>query len=182
MQWLHEPPVWSETNGQLRVTTGLEGDYWRTTHYGFVHDNGHFFYELREGEFTVTLGFEADYSAQYDQAGLMLRIDEENWIKAGIEYVDGRFHFSVVVTRGFSDWSIRDWPTSPKVWVRATRKKDAVAIEASTDGVEFTTVRLAYFPPEVAVMVGPMTCSPLREGLETRFDSVTFGPAGEISA
>jgi regulation of enolase protein 1 (concanavalin A-like superfamily) len=182
MEWLHEPPVWGEQEGHLTVTTGPEGDYWRVTHYGFVHDNGHFRYQKLEGEFTVTLAFEADFAGLYDQAGLMLRIDENHWIKAGIEFFEERFHFSVVVTHGHSDWSIRDWPASPRVWVRATRRGDAVSIEASADGETFTMLRLAYLEPDVPVMVGPMTCSPLREGLTARFGPLQIGPAIEVKA
>ena len=40
----------------------------------------------------------------------MLRLDARNWIKCGIEYTDGMMHFSVVVTRGVSDWSVIPLP------------------------------------------------------------------------
>ena len=39
----------------------------------------------------------------------MLRIDHENYIKAGIEFVDGKFNLSTVVTHKTSDWSVITW-------------------------------------------------------------------------
>ena len=57
------------------------------------------------------MAFRGDYRELYDQAGLMLRIDERNWIKAGVEFVAGRRMLSVVVTRDVSDWSTMPCPS-----------------------------------------------------------------------
>src|SRR5687768_13773727 len=105
MQWLNEPPEWREENGVLTVTTGPKTDFWRETHYGFTRDDGHLRYETTEGDFTASVTFRCHYRKLYDQAGLMLRLDERNWVKAGIEFVGDRQRLSVVVTRDFSDWS-----------------------------------------------------------------------------
>src|ERR1700730_8954156 len=75
MQWLNEPPVWKADDGRLRVVSGAKTDFWRVTHYGFVRDNGHFYYEQRAGDFTVQVKIEAKYEALYDQAGIMTRVD-----------------------------------------------------------------------------------------------------------
>ena len=41
MTWLNEPPRSTVEDGALIVETGLETDFWRTTSYGFINDNGH---------------------------------------------------------------------------------------------------------------------------------------------
>jgi regulation of enolase protein 1 (concanavalin A-like superfamily) len=87
MQWLNEPPFWRDEDGVLSVVTGDRTDFWRETHYGFIRDDGHFRYETVPGDFTAEIAFGGDYRALYDQAGLMLRADERNWLKAGIEFV-----------------------------------------------------------------------------------------------
>ena len=71
------------------------------------------------------------YHDLYDQAGLMIRIDERNWITCGIELVDGVQQVSAVVTREFSDWSVRPLPEAP-VDLRLTlaRRGDSVAIHS----------------------------------------------------
>jgi uncharacterized protein len=169
MQWLNEPPVWRADNGRLRIVTGPKTDFWRVTHYGFIRDNGHFYHEQRAGDFTVQVKIEAKYEALYDQAGIMIRLDSVNWIKTGVEYMDGLPHLSVVVTRDFSDWSVRpaDWPGP--VWLRLTKLGSAIRIQYSVDGLSFPMLRLAYFPEVSDLQVGLMCCSPEREGLTVEF-------------
>ena len=81
-------------------------DYWRISHYGFTVDDAPFLYTLHGGEFEVKVKISGDYKTRFDQSGLMLRIDHENYIKAGIEFVDGKYNLSTVVTHRTSDWSI----------------------------------------------------------------------------
>jgi uncharacterized protein len=169
MQWLNEPPVWKADDGRLRVVSGAKTDFWRITHYGFVRDNGHFYYEQKAGDFTVQVKIEAKYEALYDQAGIMIRSDAANWIKAGIEYTDGLPHFSAVVTRDFSDWSILPADSQGPVWLRLTRLGSAIQIQYSVDGFSFRMLRLAYFAERSESQVGLMCCSPEREGFEVEF-------------
>ncbi|MEJ7664443.1 MAG: DUF1349 domain-containing protein [Hymenobacter sp.] len=123
-------------------------DFWRVTHYGFIRDNGHFYYQEQAGDFLAKVKVVGHYQALYDQAGLMVRLDEKNWIKTGIEYVKGVQNVSAVVTREVSDWSVvprQDSP--PAVWLTLLRKGDYVEIQYSFDNKEFKMLRLAYFPP-----------------------------------
>jgi regulation of enolase protein 1 (concanavalin A-like superfamily) len=177
-RWLNEPPVWKEAGGGLDVVTADKTDFWRETHYGFVHDNGHFRHREVSGDFTATLDFSGAYQDQYDQAGMMLRLDERNWIKAGVEFVGRRQMVSAVVTRDFSDWSTMPAPAKYGwVTLRCTREGSAVRIEWSGYGSEFSLLRLCYFPKTERTLVGPMCCSPSRSGLEVRFRKLDIGPA-----
>jgi regulation of enolase protein 1 (concanavalin A-like superfamily) len=182
MDWLNEPPAWRERDGALEVTTGDRTDFWRETHYSFIRDDGHFRYREAEGDLTAEVAFAGDYRKLYDQAGLMLRIDERNWIKAGIEFVAGRRMLSVVVTRDFSDWSTGPAPSDAE-WLRLrlSRHGGAVRVEWAPDEAkpEFQLIRLAYLPPAARVLVGPMCCSPQRAGLEARFRDFSIGTATE---
>jgi len=178
MYWLNEPPIWSETDGSLSVETGNRTDFWRTTHYGFVRDDGHLYAQEVEGDFTAVIHFSGEYRELYDQAGIMLRIDERNWIKAGIEYTDGQQHLSAVVTREYSDWSVLPLPEAPpSIWLRLSRHGDAIRIEHSTDGRSYTMLRLAYLPPNRPAKIGPMCCSPERAGFRATFHHFNVGPA-----
>lgn len=83
--WLNPPPQVVENDNGIVVTTGKDTDFWRVTSYGFIHDNGHaLLTELSDGK-AVEVTYLAHLDAQFDQAGLFVRIDEKNWIKAGVE-------------------------------------------------------------------------------------------------
>src|SRR5207253_9021818 len=102
------PASAKQSGDQLVVTTKPKTDYWRKTFYEYVADSG------RDS---------GKYAALYDQAGLMVRIDSSNWLKCGLELVDGIGHASVVVTREFSDWStVRGITTKEPLWWRIVRK------------------------------------------------------------
>ena len=179
MLWLNEPPAWRDEGGVVSVTTAEKTDYWRHTHYGFVRDDGHLRYERVAGDFTAEVAFAGEYRELYDQAGLMVRIDERNWLKAGIEFVGSRQMLSVVVTREYSDWSTAPVPVEAE-WLRLrlSRHASAIRVEWAGDepGAEFALLRLAYLAEGDQVSVGPMCCSPQRAGFQARFRDFAVRP------
>jgi uncharacterized protein len=107
----------------------------------------------------------------------MIRIDEKNWIKSGIEFVNGKQNVSAVVTREFSDWSVISRDDSREyLWMRMQRQNDAVRIEYSLDGRKWTMLRLAYFPPHVPVKIGMVAAAPGKQSFDVTFDHFHVGP------
>lgn len=179
LAWLNPPAESAIRDGRLHVRTGLESDFWQRTYYGFQPDSGHFLHRPWIGDFTLETTFSGHYETLYDQAGLMVRHDEMTWMKCGIEFTDGAKHFSVVVTRGYSDWSaFRIDHDFKAMSVRVTRNGDALFIQYRTDAMtDWRMARLAYFPPELSdLSVGLMACSPQREGFEAEFTEFRLGP------
>jgi len=177
--WINEPVRWQATSDGLAVTTDDRTDFWQATFYGFRRDSGHAFLKPVQGDFTASAVVTGKYQHLYDQAGLMLRIDAENWIKTGIEFTDGLMHFSVVVTNRVSDWSVIPLPDATpadELHVRLTRHGDAVRVQYSIKGRPWQMARLAPFPSSDA-HVGVMACSPERAGFEARFRDIAVGPA-----
>ncbi len=175
--WMNPPPVAERGADGLRVQTGFETDFWRLTHYGFVHDNGHVLAREVPGDFTATLTWEAPYAAAFDQAGVMLWLDAAHWIKAGIELTDGATHWGCVVTRERSDWSAVAAPgISGPQSLRVTRVGGAVIVNYLTPGGHWQFLRLADFP-EGPLKLGLMACSPSRAGFEVVFSRFTVEPA-----
>ena len=171
MKWYNEPPAWRTDGDAVTVTCGAKTDFWRKTHYGFIRDNGHFYFKEVEGDFVAEVKVSGEYQALYDQAGLMLRADEENWLKCGIEFVEGVQHLSVVVTHDFSDWSVAPLPENPpSIWLRVTRKAEAVEVEYSLDGASYTLARVTYMGEAPRMQVGVMCASPEGNGFLTSFE------------
>ncbi|WP_180897265.1 DUF1349 domain-containing protein [Martelella soudanensis] len=177
-KWLNEPAEWTDDAASLTLVTEKATDFWRETFYGFTRDSGHACLEPVTGDFSASLTVQADYQALYDQAGIMLRVDETSWIKAGIEFTDGLMHFSTVVTRNVSDWSVIPLPeATPEtpVSIRLTRHGDAVRVQFHLGDERWQMARLCPFPVADA-MVGMTACTPERAGLNVRFSAFQIGP------
>jgi regulation of enolase protein 1 (concanavalin A-like superfamily) len=177
--WLNPPLAASVDPQGLVVTTRDRSDFWRTTSYGFVRDDGHaLLTDLPDGS-AVEVAFLAAFDELYDQAGVMVRVDAHNWIKAGIEMSDGVPQLGAVVTREVSDWSVAPVPewAGREVTVRVSRAGDALTVRARCEDQPWRLVRLAPLSPDAHAQAGPFCCSPEREGLQVRFTGFTTGPA-----
>lgn len=179
--WTHEPEAAVLDGDVLRVTAIEGSDAWRTTSYGFVHDSEHALVERIDGAFSVEVSFVLDYTEQFDQAGVFLRVDERNWIKAGVEVSDGTPQLGAVVTRDSSDWSVAPVPewVGRVVSVRASRDGDAVTVRAWADDEQPRLVRVAYLDPDAAVSAGLLCAAPTRAGLTVSFTGYRVGAPDE---
>src|SRR5262245_53986713 len=83
MSWLNPPASTRQSGAQLVVRSGGKTDFWRKTFYGYITDNGHFFGLPVEGDFLFQARVNGQYAALYDQAGIMVRLDERQWMKCG---------------------------------------------------------------------------------------------------
>lgn len=178
MSWLNEPRVWSVEDGGalVRAVTELKTDFWRRTFYDWTTDNGHFYHRSVTGDFTAEVTVAAAHDALFDQAGMMLRVDDRTWIKSGLEVTSGAVQLSTVVTREFSDLSVV--PVTEyggELAMRVTRFDDAVAVHYREADGGWRLVRLAHLDMPAAVDVGVMLCSPERAGLEATFRDFQVG-------
>lgn len=176
-KWDNEPRSWDHTGSSLVQQVLAGTDYWRTTHIGVIRDNGPFRYEMRDGNFEAKVRISANYQELYHQAGLMIRLDEKNWIKTGIEFVNGHQYVSAVVTRDFSDWSVLPTVDNPaSIWMRMQRFNDTVQISYALDEQKWSMIRLAYFPAQVPVKIGMVAAAPGKQSFEVRFDDFSIMP------
>jgi regulation of enolase protein 1 (concanavalin A-like superfamily) len=177
--WLNPPPAVSRDGDTVRVECAEGSDFWRRTAYDFTRDSGHAFLLPFTPDSAFEVSFVADFDQLYDQAGILLRIDAANWIKAGIEFTDGEPYAAIVATRDVSDWSLAPVPAwkDRVVTVRASWANGAVTIRARVEQEPWHTLRLAPLAADSIVTAGPMCCSPQRAGLEVTFTRFTSGPA-----
>ncbi len=177
--WLHQPHAVAFERG-LVVTTRAGTDFWQRTHYGFRRDDGHALLASRSGDFSLETRVEFSPRAQYDQCGLMVRLDAENWIKASVEYEDASLSRlgSVVTNLGYSDWSTQDIPSTVRaIGHRISRRGSDFLIEWST-GEDWHQSRVAHLhalAPGGEAQIGIYACSPLGDRFECRFDYLDVG-------
>jgi regulation of enolase protein 1 (concanavalin A-like superfamily) len=173
MEWTNPPAEVNFTPGTVTVKSRPRTDFWRKTFYGYVTDNGHLFSVPVFGDFQFQARVNGRYASLYDQAGLMVRLDEKHWMKCGSELVDGKRWASVVFTHDFSDWStMEDLSQDAPVYWRVARKKDSIEAQCSKDGVSWQTIRQGYFQPLVEVRVGVMCAAPEGAGFTATFDEL----------
>jgi len=174
MQWFNEPAKWEIRDKALTLFVTPQTDYWRISHYGFTVDDAPFYYTTYGGEFEVKVKLTGNYKARFDQMGLMIRTDQENYIKTGVEFVDGKFNVSTVVTHKMSDWSVTTLEKVPPfIWIKAVRRLDAVEIFYSFDDVNYVLTRNCPIQDNHPVMVGLMAASPDGQGFEAKFEHFT---------
>lgn len=170
-RWTTEPPDVRITEAGLFVTAREGSDAWRKTAYGFIHDSEHALLSpIQDGQ-AVEVAFRVDLPEQFDQAGVFLKADDENWIKAGIEHSDGEVSLGAVVTRGESDWSLSQvsgW-TGRVATVRASWSAGAVTVRARVDDEPWRLVRVAPLAAGSTLEAGPFCCAPSRPGLRVHF-------------
>lgn len=170
MNWFNEPDSWRVEQNALIMDVTPNSDYWRVSHYGFTVDDAPFYYAEYGGEFEAKVKIAGDYRVRFDQAGMMIRLDHENYIKAGIEFVDGKYNLSTVVTHRTSDWSVivLDRPVD-FVWIKAVRRRDAVEIFYSFDDVEYHMMRNAWIEANHPVRIGMFAACPDGNGFRATF-------------
>ncbi len=180
-RWLNPPPATSFAGGQMIVESVPGSDFWRQTAYGFTRDSGHALLVSYPLDTSLEVTFRCDFDQLYDQAGILIRIDEATWIKAGVEVTDGEPHVAVVATREVSDWSLAPVPSwkGQLVTIRASRSGDAITIRARSADSPWQTIRLAPLASDALVTAGPMCCSPERGGLLVTFTRFATGLADE---
>ncbi|MGC2085657.1 MAG: DUF1349 domain-containing protein [Bradyrhizobium sp.] len=175
--WLNEPKRWTAQGDDLEIVTDEATDFWRETHYGFCRDSGHFLGFRTPDAFTAELRVQCDFQALYDQAGIMVRIDAERWVKAGIEFSDGRAMLASVLTNGQSDWATAPYEGHAGDFrMRVTVANGVLRLQVSADGKLWPLMRLAPFPKAKSYLVGPMACTPERDGLPVTFSDFRLTP------
>ncbi len=152
---------------------------WQRTYYGFRNDNAPALLTEVETDFTFTVKTVFTAKNQFDQYGILLYQESENWVKASIEYENKTIARlgSVVTNIGFSDWATTDIPaTVSGMWYRFIRRGHDFYIEYSIDGNTFKQMRVLHMLLPIAVArVGVYACSPVKSGFSASFSEFKIG-------
>lgn len=188
--WLNRPHSFEITNDSVTITTDPHTDFWQRTYYGFRNDNAPALLFESQHNFSLTVRTSFVYQTLFDQCGLIIYLDSDNWFKASIEYENETFSRlgSVVTNYGYSDWATTDIQTPTAVWYRLSRRGPDFLIESSSEGVTFKQMRIFHLhslgetsaemgqldppaPAERPLRFGVYACSPLASSFKAQFDN-----------
>ena len=165
LKWTREPEACTITEDRIEIVTKPHTDLWQRTYYHFRNDNAPVLQmeiDERYFSFVVKTAFESKH--RFDQGGVVLYLDSENWLKASVEYENEHFQHlgSVVTNHGYSDWATVAIDASIKsMWYRLSRREDDYCIECSTDGVRFSQMRICHLLEGAGtIRFGIYACSP----------------------
>lgn len=165
-RWTREPAAFTAAEDRITITTRPHTDLWQRTYYHFRNDNAPVF-QLETAEryfsFVVKTSFEESHH-RFDQCGIVLYLDGENWLKGSVEYENEAYqHLGTVVTNhGYSDWATTEIPAAEKtMWYRLSRREDDYRVECSRNGADWKQMRICHLAEGGGVIrFGIYACSP----------------------
>ena len=164
-RWTREPASYTVSDDRIEIVTKPHTDLWQRTYYHFRNDNAPAFQmETEEKYFSFTVKTAFESSHRFDQCGVVLYLDSDNWLKGSIEYENERFaHLGSVVTNlGYSAWATTEISAGVRsMWYRLSRREDDYCIECSEDGVTFSQMRICHMHKGGGkIRFGVYACSP----------------------
>ncbi|EGS58234.1 MULTISPECIES: DUF1349 domain-containing protein [Vibrio] len=194
-KWISEPKVSEVTSEFVSITTEPKTDFWQRSYYGFRNENAPALLIDSKDNFTFTAKVSFAYQQLFDQCGLIIYLDNENWFKASIEYENQSFSRlgSVVTNLGYSDWATTDIPLPKEIWYRLSRRGPDFLIESSFDGLFFNQMRIFHLhqlgettiemgkcnpplPTQKVVSFGVYACSPSESSFTANFTEMSLEP------
>lgn len=176
-QWLREPKNYSIKEDKIEIITEPKTDLWQRTYYHFRNDNAPVLQvTTKEEYFSFTVKTEFASKKRFDQCGVVIYLDSENWLKASIEYENETVQHlgSVVTNLGYSDWATTIIPATIKsMWYRLSRRKDDYCLECSKDGINFSQMRICHLWKGAGeIKFGLYACSPEDSSFKATFTNL----------
>ncbi len=178
--WTRQPAEFTVEQDRITITTQPHTDLWQRTYYGFRNDNAPVLQMETDEEFfsfVVRTDFTSSHQ-RFDQCGVVLYLDSENWLKGSVEYENEQFQRlgSVVTNLGYSDWATTDIPAGVKsMWYRLSRRKSDYCIECSADGEHFKQMRICHLHRGGGtIRFGIYACSPEESSFRAVFTDMAL--------
>lgn len=190
-RWINPPAQFEIHEESVKITTDPNTDFWQRSYYGFRNDNAPALLLESNINFSFTVQASFEYRERFDQSGVIIYQDCNNWFKASVEFENEDYSRlgSVVTTQGYSDWATTDIGNTDSMWYRLHRRGPDFLIESSLDGIDFEQMRVFHLhclgktspemgklnppaPPTHAIHFGLYACSPVESSFEATFDQM----------
>ena len=178
--WYNKPEKKVITKGSKIIMRVPERtDCWRKTRQGLRHrtvNSAPFYWQKVKGDFQAVVKVSGGFASDYDKAGLMVRLDEENWILTGMEFCNERVNHATSVAMNHSDWSIAPLPELAEkvgVWFCFKRLGNAYECFYSLDANKWIQTRQGLFTDQPILHVGLCCACPIGEEFRVTFEQYT---------
>ena len=177
MKWTREPKNYKIYDDKAEIITDPHTDLWQRTYYHFRNDNAPALQMSTDKKyFSFIVKTEFESKNRFDQCGVVMYLDSENWLKASVEYENERFQHlgSVATNMGHSDWATTAIDASVKsMWYRFSRREDDYCIECSADGVNYSQMRICHmWRANETIQFGIYACSPENSSFKATFTNL----------
>ena len=177
LKWIREPKNYSITDSKIEIITEPHTDLWQRTYYNFRNDNAPVLQiNTDEKYFSFIVKTEFESNHRFDQCGVVMYLDSENWFKCSIEYENEDFQHlgSVVTNNGYSDWATIVIDASIKsMWYRFSRRENDYCIESSIDGINYSQMRIFHmWKGNSTIQFGIYACSPENSSFKAIFTNM----------
>lgn len=177
-KWFFKPQSYKIGDNEVEIITDPKTDFWQRTYYNFQNDNAHVLYNsINEKYFTFTIKTNFNSKNLFDQCGVVIYQDSDNWIKACIEYRDDKTSWlgSVVTNQGYSDWATTEIENVKSMWYRISRRESDYLLENSYDGHIFHQMRIFhFFKGDSEINLGILACSPGESSFLAKFTDISM--------
>ncbi len=175
--WTREPKKYDISDNKIEIVTLPHTDLWQRTYYNFQNDNAPVLQmETDEKFFSFVVKTEFDSKRRFDQCGVVVYLNSENWLKASIEYENELMQHlgSVVTNEGYSDWATTEIGANVKsMWYRLSRRNNDFCIENSVDGKSFKQMRICHLnQADDKIRFGIYACSPEESSFTAVFSNM----------
>ena len=174
LEWIRKPQNYYIDENKIEIITEAYTDLWQRTYYHFKNDNAPVLQIVTNEKFfsfIVKTQFESKH--RFDQCGIVMYLDSDNWLKCSVEYENEAFQHlgSVVTNNGYSDWATTEIDSSIKtIWYRFSRRDDDYCLECSFDGIVFKQMRICHmFKGKDQISFGIYACSPENSSFKATF-------------
>lgn len=179
LEFINEPQKYSIEPQKIVITTDPGTDFWQRTYYGFRNDNAPaLLMKTNEKQFSFTVKTEFDSKNLFEQCGVIIYQNSDNWFKASIEYENEQYQRlgSVVTNNGYSDWATTDIKADIKsMYYRLSRRDSDFYVENSTDGVNYKQMRIFHlFEGGGEISFGVYACSPINSSFNAVFTDMSI--------
>ena len=175
-EWYNEPENVNFRDTEIGVTAMPQTDFWQSKNHGYSKDNGHFFFARREDDFSFAAKWSLSEITPYNQCGVMLRVDANNWIKAAIIYDSPQRPMigTSVTQNGYSDWAAQDIPQGiTDIWFKIKRAQGDYMVYYSLDGEKYKQMRLTHLLNDLPeIKVGAYICTPANKAFSAALSQI----------